>query len=127
MIKHDINTINSTPEQMVSFCERLEIHEDIQGTRAKKRSSKDDQAKKLKARPTANGGKKRKADYDDDHWNEMSYYCQYHGKNRTHSTDQCKVIKATVDSMKSRGKKPSSSGQYASNSWNNMNSFSMVP
>ena len=114
LIKHDINTINSTPEQMVSFCERLEIHEDIQGTRAKKRSNNDDEPKKGRFKPsksTARGGTKRKAN-DNHEWSNATYYCQYHGKNTTHSTDQCKVIKATIGSMKTKDRKPSS-GHYA--------------
>ena len=101
LLKHNVNTVTVSIEEMVSFCERLEIHEDIHGARAQKKAQKDAKPSG-DYKPASRSNKKRKA--DDGEWKKSSHNCVHHGPNSTHSTDECKVVKAMVESAKGNRK-----------------------
>lgn len=89
MAKQAFDPLSGTLEALVTFCEKLESAEEFDKV----------------AKPGANhqSNKKSKSDYskrNNGNKGELKY-CSHHGKNTTHSTNECKVLKGKAGKPKS--------------------------
>ena len=89
MILQGFEPIDHSLDELIEFCERLEFSEDLVNTthagNGKNRGKSDDEktSKRNRGGPKSGTvGEGATAEYD----------CLYHGKNKTHTTDQCKVL-----------------------------------
>ncbi len=77
---------------VLNTLEQIEATEN--GFNAPKSKDKDNKEKDSKKSSSKKNSKKKSGD------SKGGFYCLYHGKNETHNTDQCKVLKAMAESAK---------------------------
>ena len=89
MLLHGFDPVDSTPEQFVHFCERIEATEVNPKKETKSANGKD---------PNGQRSNWKRARSNEDKPN--SYNCMMHGWNATHNTEQCNTMKQTVAKQK---------------------------
>ena len=90
MVLHNFNAASCTLDQFTDFCERLEVSESLYNSTHKK-------SQKAKTQKSNSGDSTEKTSKK--HSGKRKYYCLYHGDNTTHTTDDCKVLKAQAERM----------------------------
>ncbi len=82
------NPENGSMEDLIDYCERVEINLNVElgATSKKKRYDSSDESD---ARSSRRHKTKKKEKYQS---KPNSFYCKYHGRNETHDTSECKVL-----------------------------------
>ena len=96
LVKIGFDPTNHTIQEFQEFCERMELTETLDPNRkpsGDKRFDKNDRNKNLKR------GQNGQKLFPDEKEKEIKF-CLYHGKNPTHNSDECKVLKGQADRMK---------------------------
>ena len=83
-----IDILSNTPQELVEFCERLELVEDIEESKNERKSSK----KSSSSKHEKEDSRKRKSE-------TSTKVCLLHGPG--HSTDECRTLQAQAKRMKS--------------------------
>ena len=97
MILHGFDPIASTQKELIDFCERLERTEDFEFS---------DATQVVSQKRDEGGSKKKKAKRN--HFSDASQHeqkqkcCTLHGKNNTHTSDECHKLKAMADEEKNK-------------------------
>lgn len=104
MDKQDFDPMEKTFRQVIDFCQRMEASEDFEPSATTKTTdNKGSKNSKSNKKPKASGG-------------GSDYECMFHGKNNTHSTEDCLVLKNQVKSLKGDGgKSPSKNKTWKRN------------
>jgi len=100
MILHGFNPVDHTLIDFIEFCERLEFAEDISESthkQAGQRANGGQTDRTYRKGSQENANKRQRRYYDTPR--DGKYYCDYHKKQNSHTTDQCKVIKAQAERM----------------------------
>ena len=104
MDKQGFDPLVKTPQEVVDFMERIEMSED-HDQKATKVVAKNSNKKKASSNHNKTGD------------NNGEYYCMLHGNNRTHSTDECKALKADVKKRKANDGDSKPKGKGKNKSW----------
>ncbi len=86
---------DKTMAEFLEFCDRLEMTEEG-GTERTERASKSDKSHDESHKKRQN----RKRSHDREESEKGEFYCELHGKNSTHSTGECRVLKAQAKKMR---------------------------
>ena len=95
MVLHGFNAVENTMEDFIEFCERLEFSEGVYNSTHKGKNANTQKGKDGTTSKEKEGKSKKSRDKP----KPGKHYCLYHGENNTHSTDDCKVLKAQAERM----------------------------
>ena len=112
MDKQNFDPVDATITEILNFCERMESAEE----------GFDLANGKPKTHANGNGNRtnkhqKGKGKTDSKSGNGNGKFCLLHGKNSTHDTDGCHVMKKTADSLKDSYEKKGGSGGSKNKTW----------
>ena len=98
MILQDFDTTTATVKELVDFCERLELVEELDGRQKppKREATEERKRSNKKARRTDRTGKSSGKSKSFD----SGFYCMYHGKDKGHDTKDCTVLKHQARAMR---------------------------
>jgi hypothetical protein len=119
MFLQNFDPLEHTLQELVEFCQRMEMAEDIQQDVFKKGQTATDQkgGKGDGSSLNRSNGKRKTAEK----------HCMYHGNNTTHDTSDCKVLKAQADKMRAQREAnppPNKRTKYNDNKWKRENNKS---
>lgn len=100
--------LEHTPQEVVEFCERLEVTEDVQKSTENPPKNPSDSNPKKRSKSSSNGKGSGK------------FYCRVHGNNTSHNTDKCKVVAGIAEKKQEEWAKSNKKTRYNPSDRNNV-------
>ena len=100
MILQGFDPLEKSMKEFIDFCERLERTKDLSPSTADNQQVQ-----------TSKEGKSKKKAWTERNKSSDKYYCHFHGKNRTHGSEDCNTLKKMTEDKKSGSEKKKSKGE----------------